>query len=211
MPPWPIVCSRLRDTLLVDEHAQVARLAEVEHRGQQRQAGDRLVTARTHHGQSRREDGAAHAPAHRVELVGAADGERDLDGLHRALCEVVVPGDVAAARVGVAPRHQEHGLALLGREANEGVLGLQVEDVELVDARRHDQQRAARHLIGQRRVLDQLEQLVLEDHRALGHRDVLADLEGDLVGDRQAALAQVGQQVLRCPPSRSRPAIRTPP
>ena len=86
-------------------------------------------------------------------------------------------------------------MALFAGEAHERVLGLQVEDVELVDARRHDQQRARRDLLGQRRVLDQLEQLVLEHHRALRQRHVAADLESGLVGDRDAAAPRVFEQV----------------
>jgi hypothetical protein len=80
-------------------------------------------------------------------------------------------------------------------KAHEGVFRLQVEDVELVDAGRHDHQRARSHLVRQRRVLDQLEQLVLEDHRAFGDGDVLPDLEGVLVGDGDTAFAQVCQQI----------------
>ena len=96
----------------------------------------------------------------------------------------------------VAPGDEEHRHALLHGMAHEGVLRLQVEDVELVDAGRHDQQRALMHLLRRRRVLDELDQFVLEDHLAGRHRQVAADLEGGIVGHRDAALAEVGDQVL---------------
>ena len=90
---------------------------------------------------------------------------------------------------------------MLGRPLDERVLRLEVEDVELVDPRRHDQQRRLVDLLGRRRVLDELDQLVLEHDLARRGRDVLADLEGLHVGlaDRELALAalEVGQQVLQ--------------
>ena len=91
-------------------------------------------------------------------------------------------------------------MALRHRPADEAVPRPQVEDVELVDPRRHDQQRPLQHLLGRRRVLDQLHQVVLVDHLAGRDADVLADLEGVGVGhlDAQLALAalQVAQQVV---------------
>jgi hypothetical protein len=102
---------------------------------------------------------------------------------------------VAQFRARVAPRDEEHRLALFAGEADERVVGLQVEDVELVDARGHDHERPLRHLFGQRRVLDQLEQRVLEHHRALGHGHVAADFECALVGDRDAAALHVAGQI----------------
>ena len=77
----------------------------------------------------------------------------------------------------------------------------QIQDVELVDPGRDDQQRPALHLLGRRRVLDELHQVVLEDDLAGRDRDVLADLEGVQIGhlDAQLALAalEVAQQVLQ--------------
>ena len=49
---------------------------------------------------------------------------------------------MALLRPDVAPGHHEHRVPLAHRVAHEGVLRLQVEDVELVDARRHHHQRA---------------------------------------------------------------------
>ena len=86
-------------------------------------------------------------------------------------------------------------MALLHRVADERVLGLQIEDVELVDARRDEQEGPLMHLGRQRLVFDELEQLVLVHHRALGRGHVAAHLEQALVGHRHMALAHVVQQV----------------
>ena len=79
--------------------------------------------------------------------------------------------------------------------AHEGIFGLQVKDVELVDVRRHDHQRALEHRGGGGRVLNQLEQRVLEHHCARRHRHVAADLELRFVGLRDAAFLHIAQQV----------------
>ena len=62
--------------------------------------------------------------------------------VEHAVLEVVVPGQRALLGARVAPGHQEHRVALGDRVRDEGVRGLQVEDVVLVDARRDDHQRA---------------------------------------------------------------------
>ena len=81
--------------------------------------------------------------------------------------------------------------------ADQRVLGLQVQDVKLVDARRDDQERLLVNLCSQRLVFKQLEQLVLEDHRALGGRHVLAHREHGLIGHGHMALAEIVDQVLQ--------------
>ena len=90
-------------------------------------------------------------------------------------------------------------MALRDRPAHEAVPRPQVEDVELVDPRRPDQQRPLQHLLCYRVILDQLHQIVLIDHLSGGDADILADLEGVHVGhlDVQLALAalEIAQQV----------------
>ena len=66
--------------------------------------------------------------------------------------------------------------------ADERLLRAQVEDVELVDPGRHDQQRRRVHALGARRILDQLDEVVLEHDLAGRGGDVAADLEGLHVG-----------------------------
>jgi hypothetical protein len=114
---------------------------EIEHRRQQRHAGDLVLVVGAHHRERRRKDRAADAEAERVDLLGAGDVERRVDRRQRSLLQVIVPRAVAELGGDVPPRHQEHRMALLDRMADERVFRRQVEDVELVDARRDDDQR----------------------------------------------------------------------
>ncbi len=92
-------------------------------------------------------------------------------------------------------------MALAGRPAHEAVLGAQVEDVELVDPGRDDQQRPPQHRLGGRRVLDQMHQGVLVHHLAGRQGDVLADAErfgvGHLDAQVAAAALEIGEQVVQ--------------
>ena len=74
---------------------------------------------------------------------------RLLDRVERgedAFAHVVLEALLGLALVGVDPGDDEHGEALRDRPADEGLLGVEIEDVELVDPRRHDQQRPLEHL-----------------------------------------------------------------
>ncbi len=95
------------------------------------------------------------------------------------------------AGVRVDPGHQEHGEALIDRPFDEGFFRREVENVELVDPRRHDQQGSLVDLCGRGRILDQLDEVVLKHDLARGHGQVPADLEG-----RKIRLADA-QQILR--------------
>jgi hypothetical protein len=53
-----------------------------------------------------------------------------------------------------------------------------VQDIELVDPGRKEEDRRLSHGLGQRRILDELEQFVAEDDLALRGGDVFAELEG---------------------------------
>ena len=87
-------------------------------------------------------------------------------------------------------------MALLHRITNQGVLWLQVEDVVLVDARRHQQEGAFVDLRRERGVLQQLKVLVLKDHAAFGGGHVAAYLEGAVIRLAQLAALQVAVQQL---------------
>ena len=79
--------------------------------------------------------------------------ERDIAGLRG--CRL--PSSCAPWRSsGLTQEIDEHGVALLDRPADEGFLRVEVEDVELVDPGRADQQRALEHRVGRRLVLDDL-------------------------------------------------------
>ena len=79
--------------------------------------------------------------------------------------------------------------------ADVGVLGLQIENVIFVDARGHDQERPPADPCRRRRVLQQLDQIVAEDHAAGRHREVAPDFERALVAHRNAATPRIGGEI----------------
>ena len=104
---------------------------------------------------------AVMPPEHSAQHVGLG---RAADGPHRGQRldqrgAVGVQAPVPVPRVRVAPRHHEHLLALRDQELDQAAAGGQVQEVVLVDHRRHDEQRVAVHARRDRLVLDQLEPL----------------------------------------------------
>jgi len=89
---------------------------------------------------------------------------------------------------------------------DERVLRLQVEHVVLVDARGDDHQRTLGHLGRARRVLNELDQLVLEHDRAGGDGEVASDLERRFVTLADAAALCIGDELRE--PSRQALAVR---
>jgi hypothetical protein len=160
-----------------------------------RQARRRLLAAPGQHAERRGQDRAADAEAHRVDLLAAADGLHFADGADGGVFDVVVPGLVGDRLVRVAPTDDEHAVALAHQITDQRVLRLQIKDVVLVDARRHKQHRPLVHLGRERLVLEQLEQIVLEHHRAFAGGDVFADFEDAGVGLRDMALLHIAPQV----------------
>ena len=106
----------------------------------------------------------------------AGDGDRLFAGRQVGLH---VPVALRGGRI--APADAERLDALLNRVLGEAAARRQVGGVELVDLRRHDDQRPLVHALGLRRVLDELESLAAVHHGAGRHREILADLELALV------------------------------
>ena len=88
-------------------------------------------------------------------------------------------------------------MALFDHMADERVGRLQIEDVKLVDARRHQQERTLVDLGSQRLVLDELKNLVFKHHRAFASGHVFANLELAFIGHGHMALAHIVQHVLQ--------------
>ena len=156
---------------------------------------------------------AARAVAREVHALGAGDRAHGVDRLERAV-RVGVQPPVAVLGVRVAPGEREHLLALAHQVLDHAALGREVDEVVLVDHRRHDQQRLLAHRRRLRRVPDQLEQLGAHDDRAGRGRDVDADLEprrvdarrqprrrGHVAGEVARAAHEVGAALLA--PSRA--------
>jgi hypothetical protein len=84
---------------------------------------------------------------------------------------------------------------MLKEEADETVLWLQVENLELVDPWRNEQQRYRVVLLGERRVLDKLDELVSVDDPPFRDHEVLSGREGFGVGHGHPTLAQIRNKV----------------
>ena len=122
-------------------------------------------------------------PAHAamvLTLVGAGDFAGDGDGL-LAGGEIGLHVPVALRGGGIAPADAESLDALLHGVFGEAAARRKVGGVELVDLRRHDDQRPPVHALGLRRVLDELERFAAVHHRARRDGEVPADLEFALV------------------------------
>ena len=179
--------------VLVDEHPQLPGLGKV---GLRRQQDDRaqlghigrhqglllgragLLALQAPQGGGRnRQEGTAQAIAHGVDAGRAGARLHRRHGLQHAGAQVVLHLQVAVGGVRVAPRDDEHRMALADQVAHHRVLRRQIQDVVLHDARGHDQHRLGQHLLGLRAVLDQLDQVVAEHHLARCARHILADGE----------------------------------
>ena len=136
-------------------------------------------------------------PAHAaiVLICGAARNlADDADGFPAGR-EVSLEIPVALRSGGIAPADGERRDTIVRGVLGEAAPGAQVERVELVDLRRHDQERALEGLGGGWLVLDQLQHLAAKHHGTRRRRQVLADLELAIVDlPRHAAVVE---QVVR--------------
>ena len=164
-------------SLLVGEQRDLGIQFEVEHADQLGEGVDLLLAAGHVVADQGRGGDPAGAGAEEVEVLAAGDRQDYLDGL---LERLDIGGQAPfALRFGrVAPTDDEGLHAVAQAEARQALVRRQVEDVELVDLRRHHQQRAFVHRLGDRPVLDQFQHVVAEHHGALGGGQVLAHLEG---------------------------------
>ena len=140
-------------------------------------------------------DDPARAGAVEMDRGLTADrGDRVARLEHRRGIRVEV--EMALLRVGIAPGDHEHLLALPHQPLGHAPARSEVEHVVLVDRRRREQERHLAHLVGLRRVLDQLEDHGAQHDRAGGEREVLADRELARVDGRGQA-REVAQEVPR--------------
>src|SRR5690606_38572962 len=87
----------------------------------------------------------------------------------------------------------ENGETLLDGPAHEGFLRREIENVELVDPRRHDEQRDLTGFLGRGRVLDEFKGRVSEYDLSGRGGEILADFEGVEIGlaDAQAPVRRL--------------------
>src|SRR5215211_1498486 len=115
-----------------------------------------LVFARGEPGERDREQRPPHAVAYGVDLLGTRDVPYDLGRGERSLRHVVLELRVLHRGVRVLPGDHEHRVALVNQVLDEAVLGLQIEDVVLVDPGRYEHHWHLTNLVRGRLVLDQL-------------------------------------------------------
>ncbi len=111
--------------------------------------------------------------------------ELAVDGFDRrqnALVHVVFEGLLGEPGIRIDPRHHEHREALVDRELDEGFLRHEIEDVIFVDPGRHHDQRPLVDLLRRRRVLDELDEVVLEDDLTRRDGQIASDFEGREIG-----------------------------
>ncbi|MNI12734.1 hypothetical protein D3C73_659280 [compost metagenome] len=132
----------------------------------------------------------AGAGTHQVDLPCAGDRPADIHRFFHGF-DVGREPPFAVTHIGIAPADHEGLQAVFKGVLDETVVRAQVENVVLVDLRRHHQQGLGILLFAHRLVLDQFQQLVAEHHGAGSSGDCPADLErllGDLPG--QAVVMQ---------------------
>ncbi len=88
-------------------------------------------------------------------------------------------------------------MALLDGPSDEGILLAQIEDVILVDPRRDHEKRPPERRLRAGGILNELHELVLEDHLAGGRGDIHAELECFFVRHADAAALDIGEQVVQ--------------
>ncbi len=127
------------DLLLVNEHAQLARLREVQQADEEGGASDLLLSLGREIRERGAEQRAAQAIANDVNL-GLAGGVHDgLERGDRSFHHVVVEDLGGEAAAGVHPGDHEHRVAPVHRPLDETVLLSQIENVVLVDPGRDNQ------------------------------------------------------------------------
>ena len=110
------------DLALVDEQHQLAGLAEIGLRGEQRDRGEPVVIVARHGRGGDGEQRAADAIAGGMHLAVRHDGVDRVERRHHAFGAIGVEGDVAVLGGGIAPRHHEDGEAALDEIAHERVM-----------------------------------------------------------------------------------------
>ena len=87
-------------------------------------------------------------------------------------------------------------MALRDRVLNQRIPSAEVQQIIFIDAGGHNQERRLLDVGRLWRVLDQLDQFILEDNRPRGYRKIATDLEGGLINSCDATFVKVVDQVL---------------
>ena len=182
--------------VLINENIQDACIGKVNERGQKCGTGHRFFTARCQDSQSIAQNGATDTEAQGINFLGTRDVLNLADGFDGGIFNVVIPRLLRHAFIGVAPADHKGAVALTDCIPNEGVVGLQIKDVKLVDTRRHQQKWFFVNLGRERFVLNQLKIFIFKNHSAFGGGHVLTHHKFTFVCHGHMTLLHVMQQVL---------------
>ena len=187
--------------LFVDEHAQLARDGEIHQGDEVGGRGDAFVLDGIQIGDGRAQERAAQAVAHQIDFLFAGLAADSFERGECAFGEVVVKGFLRQPGIGIDPGNDEDRVALVGCPFDEGIRFAQVEDIELVDPGRDDQQGTLEHFFRRGVELQHLHEVILENDFAGCGADIAAHLEGSRVGhfDAQLAIAffDVTQEIIK--------------
>ncbi len=187
------------DRFRSDEHSgrRALRVGHVEHADRHRGAVNLALAAG---GEMREEGGRGDASRARAPDVDVRASGELAHHVHRLLesADVRVEAETALGARGVLPADRERLEVALQRELHDALLGRQVEDVELVDLRRRDEERTRVDPAARGPVLDQLHHRIAVYDRAGRRREVPTDgeLRAVHLGGQAAVPRQVGDEVL---------------
>ncbi len=186
--------------LFVDKQRHLGVQGGVQHTHQQGQGVDLLLAQRRVVAQQGGAGDAARAGAEHVHVFAAGNRRDHIDRFLERL-DIGRQAPLALRLGRVAPADDKRLLAIAQAETCQALLRAQVEYIEFVDLRRHHQQWALVHLLGDGLVLDQLQHVIAKHHGAFSGAQGLADFEGahvDLAGHAAVVhhvFGQVGQAI----------------
>ena len=182
--------------LVTGEQQQVACFFEIHLGGKEGGAGDLVgLIPLGQKGQGGGKRGARDAIADGMDLL---DAQRIANGVDRIDLggDIIVPFHICHGGIGGFPADHEQAHALIDHPLHEALLFVEIEDVEAVDPGRKHHQRRFEHLVGGRRVMNQLIKRCFMHHLAGRRRDILAQFESVRIGMGQLALTQIAQHML---------------
>src|SRR6476660_8709355 len=128
-----------------------------------------------------------------MNLVDAGNFADAIDGLQWTELQVVVPCEVLCLSDSATPRYQKDLVTLSDRILDERILFSEIEQIVFVDAWRDNQKL---HVLRFWSVLNQLDELIFEDHRSRRYRKIATNFECCFVDPRNAPLLNVFDEVL---------------
>ena len=123
-------------------------MGEIDLRGEKGCRGDTLIARARRIGERGGQERAANAIADRIDLAFSGGPFDDVEGSERAVAHVVFEAFLGEPGVRIHPGNDEHRESLVHAPLDEGFFRHQVEDIELVDPGRNDQDRPLEHGLG---------------------------------------------------------------